>query len=67
MHSFPQRGIAKVYSGLNKREFTEKNCEIGISKDEKKRLLLTINGLSITDWCELKWRQLFNRDRLRWL
>lgn len=48
----PQRGTAKAYSGLYKREFTEEDSEIRIIKDEKKRPLLTINGLPITDWCE---------------
>ena len=42
----PQRGTAKAYSGLYKREFTEEDSEIRIIKDEKKRSLLTINGLS---------------------
>ena len=59
----PQRGTAKAYSGLYKREFTEEGCEIRIAKDEKKRPLLTINGIPITDWCELKWKQLINRNR----
>ncbi|MFJ1331538.1 hypothetical protein [Capnocytophaga canimorsus] len=48
----PQRGTAKAYSGLYKREFTEEDGEIRIIKDEKKRSLLTINGLLIADWCE---------------
>lgn len=59
----PQRGTAKAYSGLYKREFTEEGCEIRIAKDKKKRPLLTINGIPITDWCELKWKQLINRNR----
>ena len=59
----PQRGTAKTYSGLYRREFTEKDTEIRITKDEKKRPLLTINGLPITDWCEQKWKQLINRNR----
>ena len=59
----PQRGTAKAYSGLYKREFTEEDSEIRIIKDEKKRPLLTINGLPITDWCEHKWKQLINRNR----
>ena len=59
----PQRGTAKAYSGLYKREFTEEGCEIRIAKDEKKRPLLTINGLPVTDWCEQKWKQLINRNR----
>ena len=58
----PQQGTAKAYSGMYKREFTEENSEIRIVKDEKKRLLLTINGLPIADWCELKWKQLINRN-----
>ena len=45
------------------REFTEEGCEIRIAKDEKKRPLLTINGLPVTDWCEQKWKQLINRNR----
>lgn len=59
----PQRGTAKAYSGLYRREFTEEDSEIRIIKDEKKRPLLTINGLPITDWCEQKWKQLINRNR----
>lgn len=59
----PQRGTAKAYSGLYKREFMEEGCEIRIAKDEKKRPLLTINGLPVTDWCEQKWKQLINRNR----
>ncbi|EGC20891.1 MobV family relaxase [Prevotella multiformis] len=59
----PQQGTAKAYSGLYKREFTEEDSEIRIAKDEKKRPLLTINGLPITDWCELKWKQLIIRNR----
>ena len=59
----PQQGTAKAYSGLYKREFTEEDSEIRIIKDEKKRPLLTINGLPITDWCEHKWKQLINRNR----
>ena len=59
----PLRGTAKAYSGLYKREFTEEDSEIRIIKDEKKRPLLTINGLPITDWCEQKWKQLINRNR----
>lgn len=59
----PQRGTAKAYSGLYKREFTEEDSEIRIIKDEKKRPLLTINGLPITDWCEQRWKQLVNRNR----
>ena len=43
----PQRGTAKAYSELYKREFTEEGCENRIAKDEKKRPLL--NGLPITD------------------
>ena len=58
----PQRGTAKAYSGLYKRVFTEEDSEISIIKDEKKRPLLTINGLPITDWCEQKWKQLINRN-----
>lgn len=58
----PQRGTAKAYTGLYKREFTEEGCEIRISKDEKKRPLLTINGIPIADWCELKWRQFVNHN-----
>ena len=58
----PQRGTAKAYSGLYKREFTEEDSEIRIIKDDKKRPLLTINGLPITDWCEQKWKQLINRN-----
>ena len=58
-----QRGTAKAYSGLYKREFTEEDCEIRIIKDEKKRLRLTINGFPIADWCEQKWKQLINRKR----
>ena len=49
----PQRGTAKAYSGLYKREFTEEDSEIRIVKDKKKRPLLTINGLPIADWLSL--------------
>lgn len=59
----PQQGTAKAYSGLYKREFTEEDSEIRIAKDEKKRPLLIINGLPITDWCEQKWKQFINRNR----
>ena len=45
----PQRGTAKAYSELYKREFTEEGCEICIAKDEKKRPLLTINRIPIVD------------------
>lgn len=58
-----QRGTAKAYSGLYRRGLTENDTEIRITKDEKKRPLLTINGLPITDWCEQKWKQLINRNR----
>ena len=60
----PLRGTAKAYSGLYKREFTEEDSEIRIIKDEKKRPLLTINGLPITDWCEQKWKQLIKSQPL---
>ena len=59
----PQQGTAKAYSGLYKREFMEEDSEIRIAKDEKKRPLLIINGLPITDWCEQKWKQFINRNR----
>jgi hypothetical protein len=59
----PQQGTAKAYSGLYKREFTEEDSEIRIAKDEKKRPLLIINALPITDWCEQKWKQFINRNR----
>ena len=58
----PLRARLKLF-GLYKREFTEEDSEIRIIKDEKKRPLLTINGLPITDWCEQKWKQLINRNR----
>ncbi|MBR8714117.1 MobV family relaxase [Porphyromonas levii] len=61
----PQRGTAKAYSGLYKREFTEEDSEIRIVKDKKKRPLLTINGLPIVDWCEQQWKQLINRNHSR--
>lgn len=61
----PQRGTAKAYSGLYKREFTEEDSEIRIVKDKKKRPLLTINGLPIADWCEQQWKQLINRNHSR--
>lgn len=61
----PQRGTAKAYSGLYKREFTEEDSEIRIVKDKKKRPLLTINGFPIADWCEQQWKQLINRNHSR--
>ncbi|MDO5105168.1 hypothetical protein [Capnocytophaga sp.] len=62
MPSAPQRGTVKAYSGLCKKEFTEEDSEIRNIKDEKKRPLLTINGLPITDWYGQEWRQLINRS-----
>ncbi|WP_315509014.1 hypothetical protein [Alloprevotella tannerae] len=60
----PSEARQKAYSGLYKREFTEEDSEIRIIKDEKKRSLLTINGLPIADGCEQKWKQLINRKCL---
>ena len=56
-------GIADVYSGMYKRNFTEENAELCITTNEKRQPVLTINGLSVLDWCEQKWQQLIHRNR----
>ena len=56
------RGTATAYSGVYKRNFTEENAELRIITNEKRQPLLTINGLSVSDWCEQKWKQLVNRN-----
>lgn len=57
------RGTATAYSGMYKRNFTEENAELRITTNEKRQPILTINGLSVPDWCEQKWKQLVNRNR----
>ena len=57
------RGTATAYSGMYKRNFTEENAELRIITNEKRQPILTINGLSVSDWCEQKWKQLVNRNR----
>ena len=57
------RGTATAYSGMYKRNFTEENAELRIITNEKRQPILTINGLSVSDWCEQKWEQLVNRNR----
>lgn len=57
------RGTATAYSGMYKRNFTEENAELRIITNEKRQPTLTINGLSVSDWCEQKWKQLVNRNR----
>ena len=54
---------ADVYSGMYKRNFTEENAEMRITTNEKRQPILTINGLSVPDWCEQKWQQLIHRNR----
>ena len=49
------RSTADVYSGMYKRNFTEENAELRITINEKRQPILTINGLSVPDWCEQKW------------
>ena len=56
-------GTATAYSGMYKRNFTEENAELRIITNEKRQPILTINGLSASDWCEQKWKQLVNRNR----
>lgn len=57
------RGTAAAYSGMYKRNFTEENAELRITTNEKRQPILTINGLSVPDWCEQKWKELLNRNR----
>ena len=57
------RSTADVYSGMYKRNFTEENAEMRITTNEKRQPVLTINGLSVPDWCEQKWQQLIHRNR----
>ena len=56
-------GTADVYSGMYKRNFTEENAELRITTNEKRQPVLTINGLSVPDWCEQKWQQFIHRNR----
>jgi len=56
------RGTADVYSGMYKRNFTEENAELRITTNEKRQPVLTINGLSVLDWCEQKWQQFIHRN-----
>ena len=42
---------------------TFKNAELRITTNEKRQPILTINGLSVSDWCEQKWQQLIHRNR----
>lgn len=56
-------GTATAYSGMYKRNFTEENAELRITPNEKRQPILTINGLSVPDWCEQKWQQLILRNR----
>ena len=57
------RSTADVYSGMYKRNFTEENAEFRITTNEKRQPVLTINGLSVPDWCEQKWQQFIHRNR----
>ena len=57
------RSTADVYLGMYKRNFTEENAELRITTNEKRQPVLTINGLSVPDWCEQKWQQLIHRNR----
>ena len=57
------RSTADVYSGMYKRNFTEENAEMRITTNGKQQPVLTINGLSVSDWCEQKWQQLIHRNR----
>ena len=59
----PERGTARVYSSMYRREFTQEDSLMRITKDEKMRPILTINGLSVTDWCEQKWQEMVKRNR----
>ena len=54
---------ATAYSGMYKRNFTEENAELRIITGGKRQPILTINGLSVPDWCEQKWKQFVNRNR----
>ncbi|MCI6153829.1 MAG: hypothetical protein PUI84_06285 [Bacteroidales bacterium] len=59
------RAKAKVFSALYKRYFEEDGAMLRIEKDEKQKPFLSINGLSVPDWCEHKWQQLIRRNRGR--
>lgn len=54
---------AKVFSALYKRYFEEDGAMLRIEKDEKYKPYLSINGLSLPDWCEHKWQQLIQHSR----
>lgn len=57
------RAKAKVYSSMYKRYFEEDDTMMCIEVDQKQKPFLSINGLSIPDWCEHKWQQLIKRNR----
>ena len=57
------RSTADVYSGMYKRNFTEENAEMRITTNGKRQPVLTINGLSVSDWCEQKRQQLIHHNR----
>ena len=48
---------------MYKRYFEEDNTMMRIEVDQKQKPFLSINGLSIPDWCEHKWQQLIGRNR----
>lgn len=57
------RAKAKVYSSMYRRYFKEDDTMLCIEKDQKQKLVLSINGLSVPDWSEHKWQQLIKRNR----
>lgn len=57
------RAKAKVYSSMYRRYFEEDDTMLCIEKDQKQKPFLSINGLSVPDWCEHKWQQLIKRNR----
>ena len=59
------RAKAKVYSSMYRRYFEEDDTMLSIEKDQKQKPFLSINGLSIPDWCEHKWQQLIQYSRAR--
>ncbi|WP_234983439.1 hypothetical protein [Porphyromonas cangingivalis] len=59
------RAKAKVYSSMYRRYFEEEDTMLCIEKDQKQKPFLSINGLSVPDWCEHKWQQLIRRNRAR--
>ncbi|SUB89552.1 Uncharacterised protein [Porphyromonas macacae] len=58
-------GKAKVYSSTYKRYFEDEDMMIRIEKDQKQKPFLSINGLSVPDWCEYKWQQLIKSNRAK--